>query len=105
MRVLLHAALKTSNVLVPRNGAQVVLVFVTVVDGSKGAASRARTDVGAVDERGEAVEIFTIEGKGIGVLVKWLRELMALVELVHRILASAGGVGAGAKQDLKGVSI
>jgi hypothetical protein len=97
----LHTALKTFDVLIPRYGTQIVFVLVVEVDGPKCAASRARADVpDAVDEPGPAVEIFPVEGKGIGVLVKWLLKLMARFHLIHLVLAGAGRVGAGAKQNL-----
>jgi hypothetical protein len=50
--VNLQVALKTCDVLVPRNSAQVVFVFVVVVDSSKRAASGTCANGVAVDKLG-----------------------------------------------------
>lgn len=80
-------------------------MFVVEIDGSKGTASRTRADATTVNELWRAGKVLSIDGKGVGVLVEGLLELLALVQLVCLVFAGPGGVGTSAKQNLRSVNI
>jgi len=92
--------LETGDVVVPADGAQVVLVLVVEAHGAKSAARWARADAAARHDVRIAKEGLAVGRKGGRVIGVPDRHVVALVQLVDLVGAGACGIGAGADEDL-----
>jgi hypothetical protein len=74
---------------VPLDSRQIVLVLVVVIYRAKGTSRRTPTAVGTIGRTRVAVKLLAIRGKCACVLIERRFKLMAFVELIHIVRASA----------------